>query len=128
MQVIEQWLISTRQFTIRARVNFFQSIIINLCKIGIGVVNPIVSPLIILSAFGNALKAAMMFLFARKSTYKSDVQEKENVKFSPLELAKEYRDFPMYRAPESYFSKFSQPLLVLMLTAFLVPLRLDFIL
>src|SRR5699024_599737 len=63
------------------------------------------------------LKAGLMIIFSRKSSYRDNGQSDKRGKNS-LELAKEYYDFPMYRAPETFLSTISQGLPVLMLTAF----------
>lgn len=125
VQVTEQWLIRTNQFTVNARVNFLQSLFINLSKIGIGSFYPVASVLVTLTAIGDGLRASMMIFFAKKPSLKEG-NKNEIKKQSIMKLAKEYRDFPIYRAPESFFSKFSQSLPVLMLTAFFGPASAGF--
>lgn len=125
MQVTEQWLIRTKQFTINARVTFLQSLILNGSKIGIGFINPVAAVLVILSAFGNGIRAAMMFIFAKKSNYETKTKlttKKKGLK----KLAKEHYDFPLYRAPEVFLNAISQGLPVLMLTAFFGPVSAGF--
>lgn len=125
MQVAEQWLIRTKQFSINARVTFLQSLIINGSKVGIGFLNPVAAVLVVLSAFGNGLRAAMMIMFAKRSNYQADDQlkgEKKGLKA----LAKEHYDFPLYRAPEVFLNAVSQGLPVLMLTAFFGPASAGF--
>src|SRR5690625_3578842 len=116
MQVAEQWLIRTKQFSINARVTFLHSLIINGSKVGIGFLNPVAAVLIVLSAFGNGLRAAMMIIFAKRSSYQVDTQLKDEKKHLRV-LAKEHYDFPLYRAPEVFLNAVSQGLPVLMLTA-----------
>lgn len=125
MQVAEQWLIRTKQFRINARVSFLQSLILNGSKVGIGFFYPVASVLIVLSALGNGLKAAMMIAFARKSGTQKTVElndEKKGLK----ELAKQHYDFPLFRAPEVFLNASSNGLPVLMLTALFGPASAGF--
>lgn len=125
MQVAEQWLIRTKQFTINARVTFLHSLIINGSKVGIGFLNPIAAVLILLSALGNGLKAAMMIMFAKKQKYQKKVRIRVEKK-SLIQLSKEHYDFPLYRAPEVFLTSISQGLPILMLTAFFGPASAGF--
>ncbi|MDM8101200.1 MULTISPECIES: lipopolysaccharide biosynthesis protein [Oceanobacillus] len=117
VQVSEQWLIRTKQFKINAKVTFWQSVIINGGKAGIGLFYPFASVLVILTFLANGLRAAMMIFFSRRSSYKDETIEKEEKKTSK-QLAKEYYDFPTYRAPEVFLNAISNGLPVLMLTSF----------
>lgn len=125
MQITEQWLIRTNQFAINAKVNFLQSVIINGSKVGIGFIYPVAVVLVLLQVVANGLRAFMMILFAKKSSYQSKDDEKEN-KVSIKELAKKHYDFPLYRAPEELFSSISQNLPVLLLTSFFGPASAGF--
>jgi len=125
MQVAEQWLIRTKQFSINARVTFLHSLIINGSKVGIGFINPVAAVLVVLSALGNGLRAAMMIMFAKRSSYQMDIELKEERKSLKV-LAKEHYDFPLYRAPEVFINAISQGLPVLMLTAFFGPASAGF--
>src|SRR5699024_9914744 len=69
-QVSQQWLIRTNQFAINAKTTFLQSLIINSSKVGIGFVYPFAAVLVVLQTVSEALKALLMFLFVRKSSYK----------------------------------------------------------
>lgn len=131
VQVAEQWLIRTKQFTINAHVTFLQSLIINGSKVGIGFINPVAPVLVVLSAINNGLRAVMMVIFARKSNYiervklkkeKKEKKEKKGLK----ELARQYYDFPLYRAPEVFLNAVSQGIPILMLTALFGPASAGF--
>src|SRR5699024_1590814 len=120
MQVMEQWLIRTKQFSINARVTLFQSLITNLGKVGIGMFYPIASVLVVITAFSNGIKGTFMFLLNKQSIWNQDNNEPPNRK-QMKELAKKHYDFPLYRAPEQFLNAASNSLLILMLTAFFVP-------
>src|SRR5699024_6518873 len=124
MQVFEQWLIRTKQFTVNAKVSFLQSFITNGGKVGFGLFNPVASVLVFLSASANGLKALMMMLYLKKSKYVSN--EIQNEQLSLMDLAKKYKDFPMYRAPEVLINAISQRFPILMLTTFFGPVAAGF--
>lgn len=120
LQVVEQWLIRTKQFTISARVTFYQSLIVNGSKVGVGFLNPVAAVLVFITAFGNGIKALMMIIYAKKSNYPINNDERKEIK-DLKKLAKEYYDFPFFRAPEVFLNGISQGLPVLILTAFFGP-------
>src|SRR5699024_9268995 len=78
MQVSEQWLIRTKQFSINARVTFIHSIIVNGSKVGIGLFHPVAAVLVVLTALGNGIRAFMMIIFSKRSKYK--INENKNDK------------------------------------------------
>lgn len=125
VQVAEQWLIRTKQFSINARVAFLQSLITNGSKIGIGFFYPVPAVLVAMTTLGNGIKAFLMIIFAKKSSYQKSIEIESRNK-SLKQLAKEYYDFPVYRAPEAFLNAISQGLPILMLTAFFGPASAGF--
>src|SRR5690606_38675289 len=69
MQVTEQWLIRTKQFSINARVTFLQSLITNGSKVGVGYFHPTAVGLVIITALANGIRAFMMFMFVKNTRY-----------------------------------------------------------
>lgn len=127
VQIVEQWLIRTKQFKITARVTFLQSLIINGSKVGIGFFHPVAAVLIVLTVFGQFIKALMMIIFAKNSNYNPKNKEKESGRsVSILELAKEHSDFPIFRAPEVFINAVSQGLPIMMLASFFGPASAGF--
>lgn len=126
MQVTEQWLIRTKQFTINARVTVIQSFITNSSKIGIGLFYPFASVLVLLSVLANGINAVLMGLFIRKSNRNilSDLKDVSREKM--LKLAKKHNDFPIYRAPEVFLFSVSSSIPVLMLAALFGPASAGF--
>lgn len=118
LQIIEQWLIRTKQFNIIARVAFLHAGILNGSKVGIGIFYPLGPILIILSTLGQALKAIMMLLFMNKNMGFKHLFKR---KFSIRKLANKYKDFPMYRAPQVFINAISQSLPVLLLASLFGP-------
>lgn len=125
LQVTEQWLIRTNQFRINAKVNFFQSIIINGSKVGVGLVYPLASVLIVFQVISNGLRALMMIFFAKKSGYKPNEKSEEEIKPS-FYLFKKYKEFPVYRAPQVFLASLSESIPILLLTSFFGPAAAGF--
>ncbi len=126
MQVIRQWLIRTKQFSINARATFYQSLLINGGKVGIGFFYPFSSVLVLLTALGNGLRSMLMIILIKKSTYKYSKKPKKKTRYDLKGLARRYYDFPIYRAPESFINAVSQGLPVLLLTVFFGPAAAGF--
>lgn len=122
LQTAEQWLIRTKQFAVTAKVTFFQAVIIQGSKVGVGLVYPLASVLIVLSALGKGVKALLLILFANRT----DNQQPERTRPAIKEVAKRHRDFPIYRAPEVFINASSQSLPMLMLTSFFGPASAGF--
>src|SRR5699024_1240372 len=124
MQVSEQWIIRTNQFSINAKTTFFQSAITNLSKVGIGFFYPTAVVLVVIQACTEGLKALLISLSVKKSNYKSNNNSEEVL--STKKLIKKHKDFPLYRAPEELFSSLSQNLPILLLTSFFGPAAAGF--
>lgn len=125
LQVIEQWLIRTKQFSISAKATLLQSIIVNGGKVVGGLFSPVASVLILLTSLNQGLKAVLLILFTRKSNKKLlgiPVKERVSIK----ELFKKYRDFPMFRAPEVFLNAISGSLPILLLTSLFGPISAGF--
>lgn len=125
MQVSEQWIIRTNQFSINAKTTFLQSVITNLSKVGIGFFYPTAVVLVIIQACTEGLKALLITLSIRKMNYKS-INKNNEKNLSYKELVKKHKDFPLYRAPEELFSSLSQNLPILLLTSFFGPAAAGF--
>ncbi|MEH7236368.1 lipopolysaccharide biosynthesis protein [Bacillus sp. JJ1562] len=125
LQIMEQWLIRIKAFKITAKVTFFQAIIIQGSKIGIGTINPTAAILIFITVLGQALKALMLLLGGKNLVAKEKIQS-NNEKTSIIELAKKYKDFPIFKAPEVSINALSQSLPILLLTSFFGPASAGF--
>jgi O-antigen/teichoic acid export membrane protein len=124
-QIFQQWLIRKKLFRITARVAVLQALIINSAKTGLGFVKPVGAALIVLVTFGTALHALMLAIGAKKTFEKKDIKE-EGSRRSLLSLAKQYYDFPVFRAPQVCINAISHSLPVLMLSAFFGPASAGF--
>lgn len=125
-QIIEQWLIRTKKFTISAKVLFLQSLIQNSLKTGIGYFHPIATVLIIVSAFSETIKVILSTFFTKDLRFKTFYSLNIKKTSSFIRLAKKYRDFPLFRAPQVLINAFSQSLPIIMLTSFFGPASVGF--
>lgn len=119
LQVMDQWLIRKNQFGIFARINIITVLLINGGKLLVGSINPTAGVLIVFSSLTQGVNAFLFFVFSDKSIIKkSNVTEN---KVTLFEVAKKYRDFPIYRAPETFFNEAAGGLPLLLLTVFFGP-------
>ena len=118
-QVMLQWLIRIKQFKIIARGAVSQSLVLNLTKAGGGVIYPSGLFLIILTVLGNALHAFQLWLGSLKSLSQHDALNLKLIKNNHYkETAILYKDFPLYRAPETFVYAFSESIVVIALAAY----------
>ncbi len=121
LQIAEQWLIRKKHFKIIAKVAIYKSLIVGGLQAGIGFIRPIGLVLIIVSILGTILQATMLFIGINKKLAKESVVENK-AKKNHQELAKEYRSFPAYRAPQVFINGLSQNFPILMLASFFGPM------
>lgn len=127
LEVTEQWLIRTKQFRLNANVSFYQAVILQSSKVGVGFFYPVAAMLITLTVFGQFLKTVMYIKSAKKSNYKHIYSEADNDENFPIiDLARKYKDFPVYRAPQSFIFALSQSLPILLLASFFGPISAGF--
>src|SRR5690625_2418674 len=126
MQVMEQWLIRTKQFSVNARATFYQSLIVNVSKVGIGFLHPSAKILVFFTAISNGLRSLMMYLFSDKKLLSSKYSSEDAGKVDIKKLAKKHYDFPVYRAPQDLLDSISQSFPVMMLTTFFGPAAAGF--
>lgn len=121
-QILEQWLYRKRLFKVTAKVAVFQSLIVNSTKLGVGVISPIGSSLILIQAIGYMFHMSMLSLGARISLKKNQEKAKDKLsKKELLKLAKKHKDFPIYRAPQVLLAGITYNVPVLMLTGLFGP-------
>ena len=126
-QVMQQWLIRKKQFKVSARVAVSQSLILNIAKTGVGFVHPAGAALVVLSTLGYALYSSQLWFGAKHWCGTQDQIHKPSKKLPKVrKLAREHRDFPMYRAPQISINSFSQSLPVLLLASFFGPAAAGF--
>lgn len=120
MQIMEQWMIRTKQFKVSSKVTFTQSLIVNSSKIGIGIFYPVTKVLIFFTSIAFGLKAILMYMYAKHRP--KAIKDHTITLKKQYEIAKEYKDFPYFRAPEIFLNSVSTGLPIILLTAFFNPI------
>lgn len=124
-EVIEQWLIKTKQFTVTAKVTVLHSAILQGSKVGAGFIYPFALTLIGITAISTGLKVFMMAAFLKNTDYKPRLRQQDSLD-SYQKLAIAYKDFPIYRTPQVFINAISHNLPVLLLTGFFGPASAGF--
>src|SRR5699024_1206274 len=126
MQISEQWLIRIKEFSVNAKATFYQSLLINSGKTIFGFIYPHANILVILTSMNNGVRALLMSIFLKKDRplKKSVSQVRRSSKMK--KIAKEYINFPLYRAPETFLNAVSQGLPVMILSIFFGPTSAGF--
>jgi O-antigen/teichoic acid export membrane protein len=95
-----QWMIRTQRYTLTAKINLIQSIVSGIFKIGGGFIAPSAYMLVGTSLLAVPFNALSIYYILNRSfvpkSWPAPMQKEEM-----LTLAKEYKDFPIYRAPHS---------------------------
>lgn len=117
--VAAQWLIRKAAFGATAVVSVMQSLVVNLLKLGQGMVNPSAVALVAITIVGGLLNAVLMLLGLRK-TLATMAGAPVSVDSAPglRAVARRYRDFPLVRAPQVLINAASQLLPILMLAGY----------
>lgn len=125
LQIMENWLIRSKQFKVTAKVAVLQALVLQGSMVIIGLFYPYATVLIFLSTFGIGLKAAMMIGFSNKEEnidFKIKRKQRKQIKM----LALKYKDFPVFRAPEVFLDAVSQGLPIILLASFFGPASAGF--
>jgi O-antigen/teichoic acid export membrane protein len=133
-QIFEQLLIRRKRFRPIARVAVTQSLTLNSAKVGAGVFFPAGGVLVVLATAGQALHAWLLWLGLRgkagsvvtPGAANSPVDAPAERPRAVRALAKAYRDFPLFRAPQMLINGMAQGLPVLMLASFSGPAAAGF--
>lgn len=121
LQITQQWLIRKQQFKLTAKVAVLHSLIVNSVKTGFGLLNPTPILLIVIATLGSALHFVMLLLGIKRNPV-AQVHLTSNICRKKIsEIAYEYRDFPIYRAPQVFINAVSQSLPILMLASYFGP-------
>lgn len=125
--VVGQWLIRKKAFSLTATVTVWHALVINIIKIGMGLVHPSAAVLVVTNTLGVLLTAVMMLIGLRKAhAISHDVIKNIELRPSPWMLAKRHRDFPFLRTPQVLLNSVSHSLPIIMLAAFYGPTSAGF--
>ncbi|GHA22931.1 lipopolysaccharide biosynthesis protein [Oceanisphaera arctica] len=117
--VAQQWLIRKKDFKNIANISIACSFINNGSKALVGMFSPLAGILIGAHALAIGIRMAFTGYIGKKIASIPNGEDQDNI--SLKRVACEYRDFPLYRAPQVVLNAASQSLPVLMLAAFFGP-------
>lgn len=119
IQILLQWLIRHSDYKVVAKYDFLHSIVVNFLKLLFGFIYATGFGLVFAYLLGLFFHASVLVLAVRKS--KNSLFGIHNLNYNKEESKKvilEYRDFPIYRAPQVLINGLSQSLPILMLATF----------
>lgn len=123
--IAEQWLIRKKAFKGIANISIAHSVINYGSQALIGLYTPLSVILISIHALAIGIRSTLLFYVGKKIKNKpSNDSSKYNI--SLAQVAYKYRDFPLYRAPQSIINAISHSLPVIMLTSFFDPATAGF--
>lgn len=129
-QIIGQWVIRKQEFKVSAMASVVQALSLNVAKLGVGFWHPVGAVLIALSSVSAGINALLLWLGLARKKRSNPVENKaldsEQAPTNLLQLAKQHRDFPCFRAPQVLLSALSQSLPVLILASFFGPAAAGF--
>jgi len=115
-QIIEKWMIRTKQFKVLAKAVFLNTLVISFAKIGFGLLHATALVLIILGTLTYLLHAIFLLLISNKLNSQLIKQKPKKPAFK--KRLREYSDFPFYRMPQNLMSVLSQNIPIILLTVF----------
>lgn len=119
LAVAMQWVIRKKHFAFKAKVSVIQSLLVNSIKVGVGVVMPLPSVLILVTTLGSGMHALMLFKRRAPQALDSNPEPvRPRVTLTTYwRLALQYKDFVVFRTPQATLNAASQGLPVIMLAA-----------
>lgn len=121
-EVIMQWLFRKEKFKITIRAGILQSLIINILKLLLGIIAPTAASLIVITILSTGINTALLLFFSGSLFY---ILKSKKIKLisnkNLIKIAKKYKEFPLFRAPEAFINSISISLPILMLTVFFGP-------
>lgn len=118
-----QWLIRMKRFYSQSRITVTNALVLNAAKIGFGVFSPTAATLVILATAGTLINAAQISLGARGAGIWVSSQHGPEFEVTKTyrQIAKEYSNFPKFRAPQMLLNTLSRNLPVLILAMVFSP-------
>jgi len=127
--IAEHWLTRKEQFRKKATIKVINTSVVNATKIGAGLYSPTALFLVYIATFGRALHATLLS-WGQFSWSKKGFKNIKKANWFSINLiykmAKNYYDFPLYRAPQSFVGNISGRLPTLLLAGFFGPVAVGF--
>lgn len=126
LEVTQQWLVRQQRYRLAAGVAVQQAIAHNGLRIAVGLVHASPAVLLLSTAVGPVLHTLMLNWSLRRSPSVNAQEAAPEAQRSTHELALQYHDFPLYRAPQMLINAISQNLPTLVLAMFFGPIAAGF--
>ncbi|UCJ14910.1 oligosaccharide flippase family protein [Pseudomonas sp. MM211] len=126
LEVTQQWLIRQQRYRLTAGVAVQQAIAHNGLRIAVGLLHASPTALLLSTAVGPVLHTLMLNWGLRRSPSVNTQEAATGAQLSTRELALQYHDFPLYRAPQMLINAVSQNLPTLVLAVFFGPVAAGF--
>lgn len=119
-QIGTQYLIREKKYKITAQAAILQAFSVGSSKVILGFVHPVGAILITVAIAGQAFHSVLLWLGLRQTwkTRHDATSSSETV----LNIASQYRDFPLYRAPQTVLNALSQSLPIIALATIFGPI------
>lgn len=128
LEIAQQWLFRKQLFRVTAKAAVVYSFVHNSLRSLAGLVHPSAAVLVVTTALGPLLHTTLLFIGIRKGPPLQAEPDIER-RITPVrtrDLAKRYRDFPKFRAPQMLINTVSQNLPTLVLAAYFGPAAAGF--
>lgn len=112
-QIAEQLTIRLQQYKVNAKTAVIQALFDNSAKLGVGLVFPASISLIIIQTVGVLLRPLLIFNLLKDDSMKRILTF--NL-FKIINVAKEYKDFPLFRSPQLFVNSLSLTFPIIFLT------------
>ena len=122
MAIANQWAIRKKLFHLKAKSAIIQSLIINIMKSGLGLLNPSAIILIGTISFGYLLQTVLIWVGIRSNNKKQPIVDHGK----KISLINEYKDFAYFRTPQIFLNSIGQSLPILMLANLFTPAAVGF--
>ncbi|WP_176817119.1 lipopolysaccharide biosynthesis protein [Franzmannia pantelleriensis] len=126
MSVMNHWVARKKLFNIKARVAVLQALWLNTAKAGIGLVAPLATVLVVLTAMSSALHSAMLFFAVQKNEKSQAFSGVPGKEKNWQKKIKNYRHLAFYRTPQEMLSASSQSLPVVFIASMFGPAAAGF--
>ena len=114
LAISTQYVIREKLFAIRAKAAVAQALLVGAFKVGAGIISPTAIVLVALSGLASLVHTLFILLGLKRAGVRLPSLGPEP---RLMEVADQYRDFPVYRAPQNFINAVSQGLPVLLLAS-----------
>lgn len=126
INILQQIFIRNGEFQSIAKSSVFHALTVNGLNTSFGLFKPFATTLIIITSLGYFVHFLFLYKYSTINLVHIKNKVKKIDKDHTIDIAKKYRDFPLYRAPEVFVNAISQNLPILMLTMFFGPIAAGF--